>query len=84
MSRTAHESLDACHGTTSKVHWSGHMTRIYHYVATLEYPCTVGCFHGAAITSGHGGGGGVGGPGRPPGPKRAHPCNQPAPGAPRR
>jgi hypothetical protein len=45
-------SLDACHGTTSKVMWNGKLTRIYHYVATLEYPYTVGCFHGTAITSG--------------------------------
>lgn len=48
-------SLDACHGTTSKVLWNGRMTRVYHYVATLEYPYTVGCFHGTAISSGHGG-----------------------------
>ena len=38
--------LDACHGTTSMVLWNGRMTRIYHYVATLEYPYTVGCYHG--------------------------------------
>jgi YHYH protein len=42
-------SLDACHGTTSTVPWNGRPTRIYHYVATLEYPYTVGCFHGAPI-----------------------------------
>jgi hypothetical protein len=55
-------SLDACHGTTSQVLWNGRMTRVYHYVATLEYPYTVGCFHGTAISSGHGGGtGGHGG-----------------------
>jgi hypothetical protein len=45
-------SLDACHGTTSRVLWNGRMTRIYHYVATLEYPYTVGCFHGTPIRSG--------------------------------
>jgi hypothetical protein len=43
------QSLDACHGTTSRVPWNGKMTRIYHYVATLEYPYTVGCFRGTAI-----------------------------------
>jgi hypothetical protein len=47
--------LDACHGTTSKVMWNGKLTRIYHYVATLEYPYTAGCFHGTAISTGHGG-----------------------------
>jgi hypothetical protein len=57
--------LDACHGTTSRVLWNGRMTRIYHYVATLEYPYTVGCLHGTPIPAGSGGGGpgGTGGPG---------------------
>jgi hypothetical protein len=61
--------LDKCHGTTSKVMWNGHMTQIYHYVATLEYPYTVGCFHGTPSSSGHGGGSSAGGPpaGGPPG-----------------
>jgi hypothetical protein len=45
-------SLDACHGTTSKVLWDGKLTRIYHYVATLEYPYVIGCFHGTAISTG--------------------------------
>jgi YHYH protein len=44
------KSLDACHGETSKVWWNGKVRRIYHYVATLEYPYTVGCFHGTPIT----------------------------------
>ncbi len=44
--------LDACHGTTSRVMWDGKPTRIYHYVATLEYPYTVGCFHGTPVSSG--------------------------------
>ncbi len=47
--------LDACHGTTSVVSWNGRRQRVYHYVATLEYPYTVGCFHGTPISSGHGG-----------------------------
>jgi hypothetical protein len=59
------QALDACHGTTSRVLWNGHMTRVYHYVATLEYPYTVGCFHGTPISSGRRGGGG--GRGAPPG-----------------
>lgn len=41
--------LDACHGTTSRVLWNGKLTRIYHYVATLEYPYAVGCFRGTPI-----------------------------------
>ena len=31
------------------------MTRIYHYVATLEYPYSVGCFRGTPIQTGRGG-----------------------------
>ncbi len=38
--------LDACHGRTSPVMWNGKLTSIYHYDATLEYPYTVGCYHG--------------------------------------
>jgi hypothetical protein len=57
--------VDRCHGTTSRVMWNGHPTRIYHYVATLEYPYTVGCFHGTATSSGHGPGSGAGGPPAP-------------------
>jgi len=62
-------SLDACHGTVGKVMWDGKLTRIFHYVATLEYPYTVGCFHGTPISSGAAGPGGAGGPGAagPPG-----------------
>ncbi len=40
--------LDACHGRVSEVMWNGTLTSIYHYDATLEYPYTVGCFHGAS------------------------------------
>lgn len=50
--------LDACHGTTSPVLWNGRVQSVYHYDATLEYPYTVGCFHGTpdrSFTSGHGG-----------------------------
>lgn len=45
-------ALDACHGTTSTVMWNGKPTRIYHYVATIEYPYTVGCYHGTPIAAG--------------------------------
>ena len=42
--------LDACHGRTSTVRWNGKPTRIYHYVATPEYPYTLGCFRGTTGT----------------------------------
>jgi hypothetical protein len=64
-------SLDACHGTTSTVMWDGRLTRIYHYVATIEYPYTVGCFHGTPVSAGLGtgpGGGPIPPTGPPPGP----------------
>jgi hypothetical protein len=48
----SNRQLDPCHGTTSKVMWNGKLTRVYHYVATLEYPYTVGCFHGTPTSSG--------------------------------
>jgi len=38
--------LDACHGRTSTVLWNGREQDVYHYDATLEYPYTVGCYHG--------------------------------------
>ena len=52
--------LDACHGRRSRVMWNGKMTDIYHYVATIEYPYTVGCLRGTPISTGvtmHMGGG---------------------------
>ncbi|HZQ83153.1 MAG TPA: YHYH protein [Gaiellaceae bacterium] len=71
----ANTALDACHGTTSTVPWNGKLTSIYHYVATLEYPYTLGCYHGTPISvakagpgGGSGGGGGGGGGGNPPPP----------------
>ncbi len=42
-------NLDRCHGRTSKVMWNGKETRIYHYDATIEYPYTVGCYHGTPV-----------------------------------
>lgn len=68
-------SLDACHGRTSSVTWNGKKKVLYHYDATLEYPYTVGCYHGTPITTaqagGSGGSGGPpgGGPGGPAGPQ---------------
>ncbi len=46
--------LDACHGRTSPVMWNGKLTTIYHYDATLEYPYTVGCYHGTPVAGVHG------------------------------
>lgn len=72
--------LDACHGTTSAVPWNGTTQTIYHYVATLEYPYTVGCYHGTPIrTKAAGGPQGGGRPpqgGRPP---RGAPPRKPKP-----
>ncbi len=39
-------NLDACHGRVSKVLWNGKTQSIFHYVATTEYPYTIGCFEG--------------------------------------
>jgi len=55
--------LDACHGRTSTVVWNGKRQRIYHYDATLEYPYTLGCYHGTPVSTGQGPGGGRGGAG---------------------
>jgi YHYH protein len=43
------EDLDACHGRVGKVLYEGRRQRIYHYSATLEYPYTLGCFHGTPV-----------------------------------
>jgi hypothetical protein len=45
------DDLDACHGITSTVKWRGRWKRMYHYVATDDFPYTVGCFKGTPITS---------------------------------
>jgi hypothetical protein len=44
--------LDKCHGVTSTVVFNGKKQRVYHYVATQEYPYTVGCFRGTSAVSG--------------------------------
>lgn len=41
-------NLDACHGRTSNVMWDEKVVSIYHYDATMEFPYTVGCFHGTS------------------------------------
>jgi hypothetical protein len=46
------DDLDACHGQVSRVWFEGRRRRIYHYNATLEYPYTLGCFHGNAVSGG--------------------------------
>jgi len=46
--------LDACHGRTSRVRWNGKEQDVYHYDATIEYPYTLGCFHGTPIETGAG------------------------------
>jgi hypothetical protein len=43
------DDLDACHGRTSPVVIDGKEVVSYHYSATLEYPYTVGCFHGTNV-----------------------------------
>jgi hypothetical protein len=43
--------LDACHGRTSTVTIDGALVTSYHYDTTLEYPYTLGCFHGAHAVS---------------------------------
>lgn len=74
--------LDRCHGTTSRVMWDGRMTRIYHYVATIEYPYTVGCFHGTPIASGVHAPSSVSGP--PAGPPADPPADPSPPAGPSR
>jgi len=41
--------LDDCHGRTSPIEWEGKTVEMYHYVATQEYPYTVGCFKGDPV-----------------------------------
>lgn len=48
--------LDSCHGRTSPILLDGKVVSEYHYDATIEYPYTLGCFHGqeAAGAAPHG------------------------------
>jgi hypothetical protein len=43
----ASADLDECHGRLSTVMWDGKPTLIYHYVATWDFPYTIGCMRGA-------------------------------------
>jgi len=43
---------DGVIGRRSKVIWNGRLQTIYHDDATLEYPYTIGCFHGTPISAG--------------------------------
>jgi hypothetical protein len=38
--------LDACHGRVSVIDWDGRKVRMYHYVATVDFPYTIGCLRG--------------------------------------
>ena len=79
--------LDECHGTTSKVVFNGRRQRIYHYVATTEFPYTVGCFRGTSTVQGPTAGGGVRRGAGPPGggpPPGAGPPGAPGAGPPPR
>jgi len=38
--------LDSCHGRTGPIVWDGATIELYHYVATADYPYTVGCYRG--------------------------------------
>ena len=46
--------LDACHGHVGTIVVDGKRVRTYHYHATLEYPYTLGCFHGTPLRLGTG------------------------------
>ncbi len=41
------KDLDECHGLTSEVLWDGKKVSMYHYVATDDFPYTVGCIKGS-------------------------------------
>jgi len=40
------KDIDECHGITGEVMWEGQKVSIYHYVATDDFPYTVGCIKG--------------------------------------
>ncbi len=43
--------LDECHGIVSEVVWDGAVVNMYHYVATADFPYTMGCFRGTPTQS---------------------------------
>jgi YHYH protein len=44
--RLKNSDLDICHGRVSNIEWDGQTRSMYHYVATEEYPYTLGCYQG--------------------------------------
>jgi hypothetical protein len=46
--------LDTCHGRTSTVEWNGKKVRMFHYVATLDFPYMVACYRGTPIEEAEG------------------------------
>jgi hypothetical protein len=59
--------LDECHGITSQIILDGKSVTMYHYVMTADFPYSISCFRGKAITppgqpSGGSQGGEAGGP----------------------
>jgi hypothetical protein len=40
------DDLDECHGRVSTIRWDGKLIAMYHYVATWDFPYTVGCLRG--------------------------------------
>lgn len=51
----ASADLDECHGRTSEIEWDGQRVVMYHYIATADYPYTLGCFRGTPVRAGQGG-----------------------------
>ncbi len=46
------EDLDACHGVTSEVLIDGKRRMTYHYVMTIDFPYSAGCFRGKPASTG--------------------------------
>jgi hypothetical protein len=46
------EDLDECHGITSDVIVDGKKKSTYHYVMTVDFPYSAGCFRGKPVTTG--------------------------------
>jgi YHYH protein len=42
----ASADLDDCHGRVSRIVWDGKPVEMYHYVATWDFPYTIGCLRG--------------------------------------
>ena len=40
------KDLDECHGITSMINWDDKLVNMYHYVATDDFPYTIGCMRG--------------------------------------